>query len=292
MMENEFITPRQLSGERQFTSLPVDDFSWIEYRQHEPQKHISVLITTSFFALVLSGKKIIHSDTGDIILEPGSGFFAKKGSYIMSEVLSTEMIYSALLFFIGDNFLKSFLRVHSPDRKKNNTSQSEKSLFVINTSPLLQSSIQAALPYFQFDSGYSDKLISLKMQEVLLNIVDADENGYFLAFLQDLYSKRREDLQQLMDKYYRKPVTLEELASLSGRSLSSFKRDFKKCYNDSPKRWINNRRLETARFLLLNSEYNISEVCFKVGFENISYFSQLFKKKFGHSPSHLQKNRD
>jgi AraC family transcriptional regulator, exoenzyme S synthesis regulatory protein ExsA len=291
-LKTEFVVPRLFAEQKQFTSLPVDDFSWIEYRQYEPQHRSRVLITTSIFVVILSGRKIIHSETGDIILEPGSAFFAKKGSYIMSEILSSEKTYRTLLFFIGDNFLDSFLTNNSPGGSNSKGMPSQVSFFTIEISPLLQSSIQSAIPYFLFDSGYSNKLIGLKMQEVLLNIIDADENGNFLAFLQNLYSERRQDLHLLMDKYYRKPVTIEELASLSGRSLSSFKRDFRNVFNDSPKRWINNRRLETARLLLLNSEQNISEVCFEVGFENISYFSQIFKKKFGHPPSLLLKNRN
>lgn len=291
-METEFIVPRLFTEQKQFNSLPVDDFSWIEYRQYEAQHRSRVLITTSIFVVILSGRKIIHTEQGDITLESGSAFFAKKGSYIMSEILSSEKKYRTLLFFIGDNFLESFLRNHYLDAKKTKTVQSKTSLFKIDISPLLQSSIQSAIPYFLFDSGYSDKLIGLKMQEVLLNIIDADESGNFLTFLQNLYSNRRQNLHRLMDEHYRKPVTIEELAALSGRSLSTFKRDFKVTFNDSPKRWINNRRLKTARLLLLNSGKNISEVCFEVGFENISYFSQLFKKKFGHPPSHLTKDQN
>ena len=283
----EFVVPRLFTQEKRFSTLPVDDFSWIEYRQYEEQHRTSVLTTTSLFVVILSGKKIIHAQEGDMILEAGSAFFAEKGSYIMSEILSSENTYRTLLFFIGDTFLESFLTTHYPQKKVTSSKHSARTICKIELSPLLQASVQSAIPYFLHDSGHSNKLIGLKMQEVLLNIIDGDKDGQLLELLQTINSRRRRNLNRLLDKYYRKPITIEELAALSGRSLSSFKRDFKEVFNDSPKRWINNRRLETAKQLILHSEQNISEICFEVGFENISYFSQLFKKKFGHSPSKL-----
>ncbi|MEN8188437.1 MAG: AraC family transcriptional regulator [Thermodesulfobacteriota bacterium] len=291
-MVAEFIIPRLFRDQEEFRSVAIDDFSWIEYRQYQPQHCNRVLTTTPIFGVVLSGKKIIHSDNGELSFESGSGFFIPKGSYVMSEIPSSEKTYETLLFFIGDNFLESFLRDHYCGIKETIQKPSTDSIFKIDISPLLQSSVQSALPYFLFDSSHTDKLIGLKMQEVLLNITEADESGAFLSFLTHLNSERRRNLHQLIDEYYREPLTIEEFAALSGRSLSSFKRDFKKSFKNSPKRWINNRRLETARTLLINSEKNISEICFEVGFGNISYFSQLFKKKFGLSPSLLTKSRN
>ncbi len=288
-MVQQFVIPRLFEQHKQLQSLPADDFSWIEYRQHEEQYKSRVVTTTFIFGVVLSGKKIIHAEEGDVVIQSGDAFFAKKGAHIMTEVVSSTSLYRTVLFFIGDQFLKNFLIEHlslyHSARKRQNHSPA---VFKINLSPLLQTSIQSALPYFLFSSNYSASLIRLKMQEVLLNIIDADNEGTFAGFLQDLYANRRQDLRQLMDDNYKKPVTIDELAALSGRSLSSFKRDFKSIFDDSPKRWINNRRLETARLLLANSDMNITEVCFEVGFENISYFSQLFKKKFGLSHSKSQ----
>ncbi|WP_245592363.1 helix-turn-helix domain-containing protein [Ectobacillus panaciterrae] len=69
------------------------------------------------------------------------------------------------------------------------------------------------------------------------------------------------------------PVSLNELAYLSGRSLSTFKRDFRKIYNTSPMKWIRNRRLDKAKELLTHTSLSVSDVCFSTGFENIAHFS-------------------
>nr|WP_231597729.1 helix-turn-helix transcriptional regulator [Bacillus sp. SA1-12] len=60
---------------------------------------------------------------------------------------------------------------------------------------------------------------------------------------------------------------------------------FKSIYNTSPLQWIRNRRLDRAKELLAISALSVTDVCYSTGFENVAYFSKVFKKKFGMSPS-------
>ena len=68
------------------------------------------------------------------------------------------------------------------------------------------------------------------------------------------------DLEKLMDHNYLYNIPLKELAIRSGRSLSSFNRDFRAIYNDTPHRWIMNKRLEYARYLMFTDHKRHSEV--------------------------------
>jgi AraC family transcriptional regulator, exoenzyme S synthesis regulatory protein ExsA len=84
------------------------------------------------------------------------------------------------------------------------------------------------------------------------------------------------------------PVSLNDLAYLSGRSLSTFKREFKDVYNTPPLQWIRNRRLDRARELLTHSPLSVTDICFTTGFENVAHFSKVFKERFGISPSRFK----
>jgi len=126
----------------------------------------------------------------------------------------------------------------------------------------------------------------------IIHTADADPSSNFVSFLHTQYSTRKRDLQSLMERYFLTRVTIAELAMLSGRSLSAFKREFKEVFHEPPQRWITNRRLEHARVLLAGSDLNVSEICIQVGFDNFSHFSQIFKKKYGFPPSTLQKIRN
>jgi AraC-like DNA-binding protein len=91
-----------------------------------------------------------------------------------------------------------------------------------------------------------------------------------------------------MEQNYREPMPLEKLAFLGGYSLSTFKRKFKEVFQESPSRWIQHRRLQDARFLLSNTQKNINEIGYEVGFENISHFIQVFKAHFGATPGEFR----
>jgi AraC-like DNA-binding protein len=78
--------------------------------------------------------------------------------------------------------------------------------------------------------------------------------------------------------------TIEELAFLTHRSESTFKRDFKKWYGEPPAKYLKERRLQKALSLLHQPEYSVNEVAWECGFENAAHFSTSFSKRFGKSP--------
>ena len=90
---------------------------------------------------------------------------------------------------------------------------------------------------------------------------------------------------EVIEKNLMNPVSLNDLAYLSGRSLSTFKREFQAIYNEPTFQWIRNRRLEKAQELLIHSGLSVTDVCFATGFENIAHFSKVFKNKYGIPPS-------
>ena len=98
------------------------------------------------------------------------------------------------------------------------------------------------------------------------------------------HKKARFDLEKIMFDNYLYNLKIEEFATLSGRSLSSFKRDFKKLFNSTPSKWIKAKRLEYAKILLLESDLNINQICYDCGFINSSHFIKSFKSEFNITP--------
>lgn len=101
-------------------------------------------------------------------------------------------------------------------------------------------------------------------------------------------NNKKIDLQDFMEKNFRSDMSMSEFARASGRSLSTFKRDFKLMSELSPERWLTARRLQAA-YELLKRGRRVSDVCFDVGFKNVSHFSAIFKKKFGQTPGEVRK---
>ncbi|ROH97794.1 AraC family transcriptional regulator [Chryseobacterium daecheongense] len=87
--------------------------------------------------------------------------------------------------------------------------------------------------------------------------------------------------------YDRRP-NVNEIAKIVSLSTPAFCRYFKKQTNMTFTDFVNNYRINQARIFLLK-ESSITEVCFMVGFESLSYFNKLFKKYVGETPSEFRK---
>jgi AraC family transcriptional regulator, exoenzyme S synthesis regulatory protein ExsA len=69
------------------------------------------------------------------------------------------------------------------------------------------------------------------------------------------------------------------------RSLSSFKREFRRCYGTTPAKWLIGRRLECAAQMLRTTSMSITEIALECGFGEPSHFSRTFKARFGRAPT-------
>ncbi len=89
---------------------------------------------------------------------------------------------------------------------------------------------------------------------------------------------------------YHKKITLDELAKKSGYSKSRFSHIFSEVVGTSPLQYQNNIRLGTARELLSATDRPITDIALCCGFTDPLYFSRLFKRKYGITPSEYRKN--
>jgi AraC-like DNA-binding protein len=80
---------------------------------------------------------------------------------------------------------------------------------------------------------------------------------------------------------------LNRFAYLTGRSLATFKRDFEKIFHTSPSKWLLQRRLKEAYYLIKEKGKKPVDVYVDVGFEDLSHFSFAFKNEFGQAPSKI-----
>jgi len=82
---------------------------------------------------------------------------------------------------------------------------------------------------------------------------------------------------------------LKSMSAESGLSQLKLQDGFKFLYNRTVTDYIRHIRLEMARDLLRNSELNISQVVYSIGFTSRSYFSKIFKEKFDVTPHEFKK---
>lgn len=138
-------------------------------------------------------------------------------------------------------------------------------------------------PYFDPEVKPKDDFMNLKLQEGLLALLHIDE--CFASLLFDFNEPWKIDILDFMNRNYMYEFTLEEMAHYTGRSLATFKRDFKKISDLTPGKWLIRKRLEVAYARLKEEGARIVDVSAEVGFKNPSHFSTAFKKQYGISPT-------
>jgi AraC-like DNA-binding protein len=131
----------------------------------------------------------------------------------------------------------------------------------------------------------SEQLLSIKLKEAVLILLKFNPDLKNVLF--DFSEPGKIDLEEYMVKNFHFNIDLERFAYLTGRSLSTFKRDFEKIFHMTPSRWLVQRRLQEAYYMIKEKKQQVSDVYLELGFENLSHFSFAFKKQYGISPSLL-----
>lgn len=155
----------------------------------------------------------------------------------------------------------------------------------LGASPLFENYAQSIRPYLNLEGAERERFLYLKKEEIVLILLKT--NPQLKEVLFDFSDPGKIDLEAFMNRNFRFNVSMDRFSYLTGRSLTTFKRDFERIFKNAPGRWLLQKRLEEARFLIEIKGQKPSEVYLEVGFEDLSHFSYAFKKAFGVTPSQL-----
>lgn len=153
-----------------------------------------------------------------------------------------------------------------------------------NKHPLLESCLLSLTPYFDMKE-LPENIANLKITEAvtILRSIDKDVDNILANFEEP----GKIDLAEYMERNFMFNMPIEKFSYLTGRSLTTFKRDFKKTFDSTPQKWLTQKRLELAHYQFVEKKMKPVDVCYEVGFENLSHFSFAFKKHFGYAPTKL-----
>ncbi len=162
----------------------------------------------------------------------------------------------------------------------------------INNDFLIQKYIEGLLFYFENPSLVSDEILVLKLKEIILLLSQTREAATIQVILSQLFSPAKFTFKQVIEAHIFSQINVEGLALKTNLSVSSFKREFKKIYDDSPANYIKTKRLERASELLLASGERVSDIAFDCGFNDLANFTKSFHDKFGVSPTNFRSTKN
>ncbi len=235
-----------------------------------------------FFVYV--GKGMIHGYDGhkNYTLRSGEGCVVRKNRLARYNKQKENDEFEKVIIIFDEPFLKGFLSRH-----KIRIPEPENTDVFLRTGKnnLITNFVYSLMPYYNRSGRIDGRFADIKREELLLILLQSQHE--LAAVLFDFGIPEKINIEAFMNRNFRFNVSIERFAWLTGRSLSSFKRDFKQTFNDTPNRWLINKRLEEAHFLINKKLKRPSEIYLELGFENLSHFTFAFKKMFGHSPTVL-----
>jgi AraC family transcriptional regulator, exoenzyme S synthesis regulatory protein ExsA len=156
-------------------------------------------------------------------------------------------------------------------------------IYLFKDHPLLQSCFSSLLPYFDLQDKFPSELAALKITEAItvLRTIDCDID----SILADFEMPGKIDLVKFMESHFMFNLPLDKFGYLTGRSLSTFNRDFRRTFNATPQKWLTQKRLERAHYQITEHSKRPTDIYLELGFEDLSHFSFAFKKHFGYIPT-------
>jgi AraC-like DNA-binding protein len=191
-----------------------------------------------------------------------------------------------IIFSVTPELLKEFTRFAE---LRTSSAEDATAITVDIVDKQLLTYMDAIETFFCETTRIEDNLVKIKLFELLFYL--SRSGSKIMVQLLDLKEHYHSNITTTVEENLMNSLSLNQLAVLSGRSLSSFRRDFLAIYNMPPSEWIRQKRLEKARELLLNTTMPIADVCYTLGFENAAHFSRLFKSHFQSSPSNFRMSR-
>lgn len=265
--------------------LRVKDFLAIASFEHTHQSDGGMFLEEHLLLFVLDGTNTLTHGKHKYVVCKNQMILLPKATiweYKKEGNLNTNL-YESMLFFLKDEFLKDFLQMAKVDK----SDQKDIATAVKSVNEHLLAYLNSIKPYFFNAESIESGLLRLKIMELLYVLALNDKE--ILHQMLRLRQPAKTDIISVIDQNYTLHLSLPQLAYLSGRSLSGFKRDFAAIYNTSPSKWIRERKLEKARELLSTTLFSIADISYMSGFENTTHFSRIFKEKFGYSPSENRK---
>ncbi|WP_417236415.1 helix-turn-helix domain-containing protein [Bizionia paragorgiae] len=269
-----------------FNKLVGNDFLLVEYKCPLNIENFQLWIENDLITYVISGKKDWITPHKTHRLNGGDTLFVRKGVYTTKQYLESE--YCVMLFFINDTFIKNFITDNPSFIKAPPSKKEYSSIYDISTNDSFHVIIESMYHYLNQGEQVPKKLVEIKFKELLFNLLLNSRNNELLLFFNSVVQNKNTNIENIMIENFQFDLKICDFAKLCGKSLSAFKREFQKCFNTTPGRWLINKRLEHAKTMLLGTTLTISHIGYDSGFKNTSHFIQAFKKKEKITPNRFR----
>jgi AraC-like DNA-binding protein len=234
--------------------------------------------------ILYAGNGMVHFQEGDVFMIGANVPHLLKNAPLYFSEASPE-VYAVSLFFDEHSFGRGFFDIHELQKLKQLLTDSKRVIKVT------QSSIFDHLLQMQ---ERAEEAIIIHFLQILSDLSEASKkyinSDYYQLSIQESVGKRLNDIISYSFEHLQEPIRIEDVADIAHLSRSQFSRYFKLHTGKTFIQFLNELRVESACNLLLNEHYTIEQICYEVGFQNLSNFNRQFRKSKGLTPSAYRKS--
>lgn len=256
-----------------------------------PFKKTNPLSDEACFLYIIEGEYNSVSETTQLRIKAREAVLLKCGNYL-SQMYPSENLrqYEAVaVHFFPDILRKIYDKI--PDFLKESGSAPASGMGKLNSDIIIHKYIDSILFYFENPELVNEEILILKLKEIILLLNQTKNAPEIRAILSNLFNPSTFTFRQVIEAHLFSNITISELAQLTNMSLSSFKREFTKIYQEAPATYIRDKKLEKATELIVISGLRTTEIAYDCGFSDVAHFSRTFKQKFGIAPSLYKLNQ-
>lgn len=249
------------------------------FEKHRSHEHF---VSEHFLGIHLCGESHIETANNKKVYSEGSIILARK-NYLFrgTKIPSENGEYKSIAIFLTESILRKYAAQRQIVEQKR---YSGENIITIKPNPFILGYFNSLLPYTTNNIKQTHTLADIKIFEAIELLLQQHPELKNLLF--DFNELHKIDLEKFMLQNYKFNVPVAQFAKLTGRSVASFKRDFKSTFGQSPRQWLQEKRLEEAH-LLIKKNQKPTDFYLDIGFENLSHFYYSFKQRFGVTPASL-----
>ncbi|WP_276088109.1 AraC family transcriptional regulator [Pedobacter sp. JY14-1] len=262
--------------------LASGDIRFVDYKDQGAHFNNRVMFDCCAFSFVQNGQKHIYRAGANTLLYPGYGMLIPEGNALIAEHSNNNEPYQSVLVFFPGSIGREFIAARGITGK---TETLPAPYIHFRTNAYMQEYIRNIRSLINSGQRLSREMAELKVRELLTAMYERAPELMHAIFR----PQGNLTLKTLVEKNLLHPMTIEELAFLANRSLSSFKRDFQTEYGLSPQRYIREKRLEMACAELIGGR-SASELYLDYGFRHLPNFLAAFKRRYGLTPAEYLKH--
>lgn len=276
------IVPQFFFQEDRIRKIMVDGLSGVVVKRVEEADHNNDRYLASHaLTLVLKGSLQVEQVDGDLTIVPaGRMIFLPRGLYMISDIIPKGGSFEAAVFFFEQSLVDQFVSSLVPGKQAGGN----ETPIIFDYDQKLRLFTENLLALYGEGHPAQKELTRPKLMELLHLLSQTQQGPAFQQLLHSLQFRVKRSLREFMQLNFHKPLSVADYAYLSGRSLSTFHRDFKRQFGLAPKKWLIEQRLERARQLLQDRNGTVQEVALFSGYDNPAHFIKAFKKRWGITP--------